>query len=405
MMGMHRTVAALCAAGFLAGCSGAAPNGSPLPGGHPASAGSAFGDTPRRSQAKLTLTIPPRQSERGKHPGFISPGTQSVVVIVNAGKPQVFNTTLGSPNCTGSSAVRRPRKIGLTCSFLVTVPYGKDTFVVNTFSNAKGRGAILDRGNAVVTIDPGSTSPVSITLDGVPASLVIGGLPPGTAGTAFPAPQSFIVSVKDADSNVIIGTYTTPISLTDGDANGATTIATAGSDNPPAGELRSSSDTVTLDYTGLAIVPATIRATAAGATSGTRSFAPKLQPPTLSAGCAQTTDACADGTSSAPGSVQFTTVGDTANLTPGEIGWTNAPYFRKFVLKSDTCNLADDPSAGGNWATLSPAAGQSAASFALTAQNAGTNGDPATCVAVFADGTGQTVSVNVEVTLGQIGIH
>ena len=296
-------------------------------------------------------------------------------------------------------------KPGLTCSFLVTVPYGDDIFVVATFSSTGGRGSILDRGTAAVTIAPGSTGPVSITLDGVPASLIVGGLPTGQAGSAFFGAVRFGVTVKDFAGNVIIGSYTTPIVLTDDDTSGATAIATAGSDSPPAGELLSSSDTVTLDYTGLAIPPATIRAAATGATNGAGTFAPTLQAITLAAGCAQSADACANGTLSVPGSVQFTEAGDTATLTPSEIGWTNAPYSRLFTLKSDTCNKSDDPSAGGNWAALAPALGQGAASFTLTAENAGTNGNPAKCIAGFADGTGRTVTVKVEVTLGQIGVH
>ena len=127
-----------------------------------------------------------------------------------------------------------------------------------------------------------------------------------------------------------------------------------------------------------------------------------LPPPVVAAACKQSVDACANGTSTAPGSVQFTAKGDRATLTPSDPSWSNAPNF---TLRSDTCNKTDDPSAGGNWATLAPAIGQSAAAFTLTAINGGTNADPAKCTAVFADGAGRAVRINVEITLGTIGIH
>lgn len=141
--------------------------------------------------------------------------------------------------------------------------------------------------------------------------------------------------------------------------------------------------------------------TGAGNKSAPLTITVTLPAPVVSVVCAQSADACSNGTSTTPGSVQFTAVGDTATLTPSDPQWTNAPNF---TLRSDTCNKTDDPSAGGNWATLSPSVGKSAASFTLTAQNAGTTGNTANCVATFVDGGGRTVTVNVEVTLGSIGV-
>jgi hypothetical protein len=127
-----------------------------------------------------------------------------------------------------------------------------------------------------------------------------------------------------------------------------------------------------------------------------------LPAPIVSAVCAKTVDACSNGTAAKPGSVQLTAIGNTATLTPSDPSWKNFPHF---TLTSDTCNTTDDPSAGGNWATFSPAAGGSAATFAVTAKNAGTPGNAAQCTAAFTDASGRTVRVNVEITLGSIGIH
>jgi hypothetical protein len=87
-------------------------------------------------------------------------------------------------------------------------------------------------------------------------------------------------------------------------------------------------------------------------------------------------------------------------LTPTESGPSTT-----FTLKSDTCNKTDDPSAGGNWATFSPGQGRRASSFTVTAQNSGTKSNPANCTAVISDSSGQTVSIDIEVTAGSIGIN
>ena len=127
---------------------------------------------------------------------------------------------------------------------------------------------------------------------------------------------------------------------------------------------------------------------------------PTPGPMTVGAVCTQAGDTCAAGTTSVAGSVQFYALGDTATLTPSESG-----PAATFTLSSDTCNTTDDPSAGGNWATFSPAAGQSGTAFTVTARNGGANGNPSHCTAVFADNHGQSVTIDVGVTVSNIGIN
>ncbi len=127
-----------------------------------------------------------------------------------------------------------------------------------------------------------------------------------------------------------------------------------------------------------------------------------LPVPVIAVVCAQTADSCKGGSATSPGSVQFTAVGDTATLTPSAPNWSHAPNF---TLKSDTCNKTDDPAAGGNWATIAPGVGLSASSFTLKAANAGTSSNKAKCSATFSDAAGRTLVVNVEVTLGNVGVH
>jgi hypothetical protein len=69
-------------------------------------------------------------------------------VIVNARTPQVFNTIQSSPDCSGVGG-------GLTCSFLISVPYGDVRISATTFAATDGGGPSLDQGSVRVTIQPG----------------------------------------------------------------------------------------------------------------------------------------------------------------------------------------------------------------------------------------------------------
>ncbi|HTA38963.1 MAG TPA: hypothetical protein VK760_07805 [Candidatus Acidoferrales bacterium] len=122
-------------------------------------------------------------------------------------------------------------------------------------------------------------------------------------------------------------------------------------------------------------------------------------PLTVTVVCTSHVDACSNGSMRTAGSVQFTALTNTATLTPHESGSTT------FALLSDTCNKTDDPSAAGNWATFSPGIGQLASSITVTAVNAGTNAHPATCAAVIVDSSRQTVTIDIQVTLGSIGVN
>lgn len=114
--------------------------------------------------------------------------------------------------------------------------------------------------------------------------------------------------------------------------------------------------------------------------------------------CNQNGDVCSNGTESTHGVAQLYALGDTASLAPSETLPT------AFTLLSDTCNKTDDASAGGNWATFSPGVGQSGSTFTVTAQNAGTSLNPATCTAVITDAINQKVTIDIAVTTSGIGI-
>jgi hypothetical protein len=102
---------------------------------------------------------------------------------------------------------------------------------------------------------------------------------------------------------------------------------------------------------------------------------------------------------SSAGSAQFIVLNHTALFAPAE---SPASTYK---LASDTCNLTDDPSGAGNWATFSPALGTTASAFTVTATNGGTNANPAICNAVVTDAHGQSVTINITVTASSIGIN
>jgi hypothetical protein len=207
---------------------------------------------PQSAQVAFRIAVPSSTtSTQSRNPAYVSTATQSASVTVapaggSAGAPTVVNcTTVGQ----GS----------------VNAPIGNDTFTINLYSAQNAVGSILSTGSMSQAIVVATTNNVNVTFNGVPASIAVSGIPAGTLGTAFTTPQAFTVAVKDAAGNTIVGTYASPIHLTNSDPGGATNVVTSGSDTPPANTLLSSSDVAALNFTGASIVSATIGASASGA--------------------------------------------------------------------------------------------------------------------------------------------
>ncbi len=88
-------------------------------------------------------------------------------------------------------------------------------------------------------VKTGIGNTLSLTLDGVPFSILVESFVPADEGSGF-LDKSFSVTVSDADGYTIVGKYETPVVLTDSDTTGVTAVTTGGSDNPPARTLLSS---------------------------------------------------------------------------------------------------------------------------------------------------------------------
>jgi hypothetical protein len=232
--------------------------------------------TPQERRRRENVTFHLRIPHRRHRARYISPATKGLTLAFTGASnltDSIALTPAGNPDCHGTGSAT-------TCQIDVLLLSGSYTVAISTFDQAPAGGRIpgsahlLSTAKAVpFTVTKGVANALSATLDGVPASLMVSGLPSGVIGTPFSA-QSFSVTAKDADGDVIVGTYDTPVTLADSDTRGHTSIATSGADSPAAGKLSSSSDLAKLSYGGQALLSAIITASASAATVGTATFAP-----------------------------------------------------------------------------------------------------------------------------------
>ena len=256
--------------------------------------GSSNSATTRKGMLAVRIRIPKRRNRR---PHYVSAATKAMTIALTgpSNVTQTFGLTPSSNGCSGTPTV---------CTIDIALAAGSYTATVETYDEAPVNGSIpagahllSTASNVPLSVKLGIANALPVILDGIPASCFVGALP--TAAGAAP----FSVTAKDADGDVIVGSYTTPIALTDSDASGASAVATAGSDHPAAGELLSSSDVATLNYNGFPILPATIAASANGATSGSGIFTPAIGERVLAS--------FQDGTDAASPQAGFISVGGT----------------------------------------------------------------------------------------------
>jgi streptogramin lyase len=259
-----RVFLAIFAVVALAACSGAggfAPFGS--------DANDAAAHRAVKSKLVLHVRVPkPARAHRRAH--YISPGTKAMTLAFTGPSnfSEVVNLTPADQRCSGAP---------LMCTIAIDLVAGSYTVAANMYDQAPVNGSIpagakvLSSASGVsVVVKTGVANHLALTLGGVPASIVVESIAPVDVGNGF-FNKPFTVSGVDADGYMIVGTYSTPIVLTNSDGTGATQIATSGSDNPPAHTLLSSSDTATLSYNGQTIRPAQITARA-GSVSGSSLF-------------------------------------------------------------------------------------------------------------------------------------
>jgi hypothetical protein len=234
--------------------------GTPLPGtpAAPATATPPATPTPPGTSTVSFLVIVPAPTNARTRPHVILPSNATSVKFtidsVNgnaySGTPTTEVLALTTSGCQSASSQ-------LSCLFNLAAPIGTVIWTVTAYNGT----TVIAEGNLSVTTTNGSTVSAPVTLTGTVAKIAVA-VGAAVAGVSITVPIT--VQAEDANGYTILGTYTSPISLSDSDST-YTSIATSGSDGPHAGELLSSSDTATLTYNGGAMsTAATISASASG---------------------------------------------------------------------------------------------------------------------------------------------
>jgi streptogramin lyase len=191
----------------------------------------------------------------------VSASAQSVTVALGSTILATGNVAPGSSSCAAAGATR-------ACTLGANAPAGSDAFTLTAYDQPNGAGNVLATGSVSATVPPAGSTParVDVVLSGTIATLalaIVNAFPP--VGTATTTPV--LVTAYDADGNTIIGSYTSPIALSDADTTGATKLS--------ATSLGSSASSAALTYSGLVpYLSTTITASFGGVSSVSQAFAP-----------------------------------------------------------------------------------------------------------------------------------
>ncbi len=226
-------------------------------------------------------------------------------------------------------------------------------------------------------------------------SLKWGKMPKGKAGKAFKKPVALSLIALGTNNKPISGAYASPVTLSDGDNLGGTQLLVNGKPASSKNPVTGSTSVITLQYTGLAIDPATLTAKAAGAKAGSAKFSPKLF-------------AIAYGGPKNGGSPEidlYSTSGNpgfTANFTATEKGWTGK-YKKAFTyrFKGISGKTNNCPGAGGAY-TVTPASKKPGTNYTVQATNSAGAGE---CLMTMTGGGGKTLAIKLTFTTSSIGIN
>jgi hypothetical protein len=224
---------------------------------------------PQTATVSFLVVVPAAQPVTRRRRNVVVPSSAtSVTFTLDSVNGTAYTGTPTTETLSSSNSACESVNGQLSCSFNLPSPVGALIYTITVYDGT----TVLGEGNVAVTTTNGSTVNAPFTLTGTVAKIAI---TPGSAVTGIANPTvPLTVQAEDANGDTILGTFSTPITLTDNDTSGATKIATSGSDNPPAGELVSSADTATLAYNGATLsTGATIGATA-GSVTASATFQP-----------------------------------------------------------------------------------------------------------------------------------
>ena len=359
---------ALIAAASVAACAGGGGGGT-----SPIITPTSAPTTPTQSNlvtSQFVIVVPSGTSAGARKPQFVSSASLSITITLTnppAGlSPASVATNISGSTCT----VATPCIVNGPPS----PPGVADTFQLTTFAAAGGAGNALDSGSVTFTPIAGqaNTAP-TITMQGIPFSITISGVPTNFNANTASQTANLTVTVKDHSGQTITGTYANPVRITDPDAettNGTNLTGThvGASCTNSCVDLQTNTDTITLNYGGLAENPVVFASSATGVSggnAGTATFTPILQaivkdngPTTLLGGDGIDLFTNNDGS----------TVGYSGTEQYKEPGFTNSPYDKTLSITGvGACSAFATLSTGTNDTThgtpftasaiLSPVAG------------------------------------------------
>jgi hypothetical protein len=212
--------AALALAGMgLTACGGGGSASSPLP---------AASTSPLKHEsatATFVVKFPPKLQSASRTTNYLTADIQGIEFDVSqdngaTGAGSVFYAIgPNQPYCTSATVTA-----GMTCTLALQAAPGDDTFVVKTFDqpNASFDADMISVGSVEATISAQTSNTINIVTSGIPTAFVM------SVDNAFPTvagTQPLHLLALDADMNIIAGPYDTPVTITDDDGTGATTLS------------------------------------------------------------------------------------------------------------------------------------------------------------------------------------
>jgi hypothetical protein len=243
-------------------------------------------------------------------------------------------------------------------------------------ANGVKQGPALSTFTGNVNVPEGSTNTLSVTLNGVPASVTVTGtsLVPDTANASG---ETLTVAVLDASGAQIVspGKYANPITLTDNDATLQTSLSLNGAAGASAIEVTDPTDVVTLPYTGQVVNPFTITGAGIGLTTGVVGTIGAASNDIAFTGTTLDTTVVG-GLNTDPNygaqTVFFAQTNGTANFSATELGYTDAPFSQAFdVTLSAGCAGVASTSPGPQTSFTVTALGVGVCSGSLTEHGTG----------------------------------
>jgi len=378
---MSRSIA-LIAVCSLAACGGGGGSTTSTP-VSTASAAPTSSNPQQLVPTSFTVAFGGGASSQAGHraPQYVGNGSNSVTITLNS-----VNGSTTLP--TGLTASVTSTIVGSNCPCTVNgplVPPGSDNFSFTTYDGASATGNEIATYTNTYTVTPGvANTQTGVTLEGIPHTFTITGVPSGTAGTAFASPATLTLAVKDADGNTITGTYANPVTISDSDTSGSlgSQLSINGGSYGTSVTSTASTDVLKLNYGGLAIATATLSASATGATTGSASFAPTRAAIVYSGPL--------DGATPEIDLYAPSGTGSSGSFTASEAGWTGATYGKSLSATTSGC---------GSIGTVSPASGTSF-TFTIVASPA-----VGTCTITLSDGLGETTPVKGTYTTNGFGLQ